>query len=181
MKRQHKTITREMIQQCFGRSARISRFLGSWKVRTASGGLVKIAQSGIRVVYGGSDVYRSGTLLANEAWGGGQVEDGCSPETKLAWLAHGEAEGVPMRVGEGGAFARAVVACLIVLIGCNVLDSEYGPVISGVVALVVWLLMKRAAKLKAQREAQQLGYHYPRVHGDAGEASDEDLKKGGWL
>jgi hypothetical protein len=74
-----------------------------------------------------------------------------------------------------------VVASLIVVIGSNVLDKSYhGPLISGVIALVVWLLMKWAAKRRAERETDQMGFPFPNTGGDAREASDEDLK-GGWL
>lgn len=181
MKRERKPITPEMIRKYFGKSARITGFAGRYRVRTVDGGEVKISQSNINPLYGGSDVYRAAVLLAKEAWGSGKVHGG-SAEFKLAMLAHGESEGMNLRVAERGRFARAFVAALIVLIGSNILDKSYhGPVISGLIALVVWLLMKWAAKLRAQRESEQLGFHYPRVHGGAGEASNEDLQEGGWL
>jgi len=181
MKRERKPITPEMIRKYFGNSARITGFAGRYRVRTASGGDVKISQSNINPLCGGSDVYRATVLLAKEAWGGGKVHGG-SVEFKLACLSHGEAEDVTMRVGERGAYARMFVAALIVVIGSNVMDRSYhGPVISGVVALVVWLFMKWAAKRRAQTEAEQLEFRYPRVHGGAGEASNEDLQEGGWL
>jgi len=181
MKRQRKTITPEMIRQYFGQSARIRSFAGRYTVRTSNGGEVKISQTNIDPVYGGSDVCRAAVLLSNEAWGGGRVHGG-SPEFKLAMLAHGEAEGVNLRVAERGRWARAFVAALIVFIGSNVLDRSYhGPTISGVIALVFWLLMRRAAKRRAQREAEQLGFQFPRVGGDPRDASREDAEREGWL
>ncbi len=173
-------ITREMIERYFGANARITSFLGRYTVRTARGGEVKITDRNINPICGGADVYRAAVLLADEAWGGGQVKG--PADFKMAALAHAEYEGVDMRVRERGGFARGLVATLIVVIGCNVLDaSYYGPVISGVIALLVWLLMRRAARRRAQYETDQMSNRYPRTGGDAHEASDEDLKKGGWL
>src|ERR1700722_15963535 len=135
MKRERKTITREMIQRYFGANARITSFLGRYTVRTARGGEVKISQSNINPICGGSDVYRAAVLLTDEAWGGGRVNG--PADFKMVALAHAEYEGVDMRVKERGGFARIVVAALaalIVLICFNVVDSDYGPVISGIVA-----------------------------------------------
>jgi hypothetical protein len=181
MKRQRKPITPEMIRKYFGPGARITGFAGRYTVRTANGGEVKISQTNIDPVYGGSDVYRAAVLLSDEAWGGGEVYGG-SAEFKLAVLAHGEAEGVNLRVAERGWLSRAFVAALIVVIGSNVLDKSYhGPTISAVIALLVWLLMKRAAKRRAQRESEQLGFAFPRTGGDPRDASREDAERGSWL
>jgi hypothetical protein len=182
MSRKRIPITREMIQRHFGASARITSFLGRYTVRTARGGEVKITDRYIDPICGGADVYRAAVLLADEAWGGGTVHG--PADFKIAALAWGESEHVVMRVAERGGFARIVVAALaalIVLIGFDVVGSSYGPIISGVIALLVWLLMKRAAKREAQHETDQMRFPYPRTGGDAREADDEDLKKGGWL
>jgi hypothetical protein len=175
MKRERKTITPEMIRKYFGQNARITRRIADgWRVRTANGGEIKISQSNINPVYGRADVYRAAVLLANDAWGGGTVNG--PPDFMLAMLAHGENESVNLRVRERGAVARAVVACLIVVIGCKVID----PVVCGVIALLVWLLMKWAAKRQAEHETDQMGFNFPRST-DAREATDEDLREGGWL
>jgi hypothetical protein len=175
MSRKRIPITRDMIQRHFGAGARISSFLGRYTVRTARGGEVKISQSNINPVCGGSDVYRAAVLLANEAWGGGRVNG--PADFKMAALAHAEHEGVDMRVRERGGFARGLVAALIVVIGSNFID----PVVCGVLALLVWLLMRWVAKREAQHETDQMSNRYPRTGGDAHEADDEDLRKGGWL
>jgi hypothetical protein len=176
MKRKHKSITPEMIRRYFGQNARITSFMGRYRVRTEDGGEVKISQSNINLLYGGSDVHRAVVLLGNEAWGDLTVNGGPA-EFKLAMLAHGEAEGVNTRIKPRGAFGSAFVATLIVVIGSNVMD----PVLSGVLALIVWLLLRRAAKLDAQREAEKLGFAFPRVGGDPRNARREDAEREGWL
>jgi hypothetical protein len=99
MKRQRKTITPEMICKYFGQSARINRgLMGGYRVTTPNGGEIKISQSNIDPIYGGSDVYRAAVLLANEAWGGGKVNGPAA--FKLAVIAHSEAEGINMRVAD---------------------------------------------------------------------------------
>jgi hypothetical protein len=180
MKRQRKPITPEMIRKYFGQDARITSFMGRYRVRTADGGEVKISQSNINPLYGGSDVHRAVTLLGNEAWGGIRVNGGPA-EFKLAMLAHGETEGVKTQIGPRGAFGRGLVATLIVIIGSNVMDASYGPVLSGVLALIVWLLMRRGAKQQAQHEAEKLGFAFPRVGSTPRAASRDDAKREGWL
>ena len=175
MKRKRIPITPEMIRACFGPAAEISKFLGRYKVTMRDGGVVKIWQNNIKPVRASRDAYAGCARLVGEAWGGGQVKG--PPDFLLAMLAHGENEGVDLRVRERGAVARAVVAALIVVVGCEVID----PVVCGVIALLVWLLMKWAAKRQAERETEQMRFDYPLTGGDAHEASDEDLKKGGWL
>ena len=49
-----------------------------------------------------------------------------------------------------------------------------------VAAAAIWSAMKRSAKREEQRKAEQLGFHYPRVHGMAGAASDDELERKGW-
>jgi hypothetical protein len=176
MKREHKLITPEMIRRYFGQDARITSFMGRYRVRTADGGEVKISQSNINPLYGGSDVHRAITLLGNEAWGGLTVNGGPA-EFKLAMLAHGEAEGVNIRIRPRGTFGSALVAALLVVIGSSFMD----PVLSGVLALIVWLLLRRSAKLDAQREAEKLGFAFPRVGGDPRNARREDAEREGWL
>lgn len=177
MKRQRKTITPEMLRECFGPNARITSFLGRYTVRTARGE-VKISQTNINLVYGGADVYRAVVLLANEAWGGGKVKG--PADFKMVILAHGEAEGVNMHVAERW-YARAIVSFLVAFIGIGFSGPGPAPFFWLFVGGVVWLLLKRGAKRRAQRETDQMGFPYPRTGGDAREAADEDLKKGGWL
>ena len=110
MKRERIAITPEMIRKYFGQSAEITSFMGRYTVKTARGGEIKITQSNINPIYGGREVYRATALLANEAWGGGTVNG--PAEFKLAMIAHGEAEGVNMRVRERW-YARAIVSFLI--------------------------------------------------------------------
>jgi hypothetical protein len=179
MKRKKIPITREMIRRHFGASARISSFLGRYTVRTARGGEVKISQSNISPICGGADVYRAAVLLANEAWGGGKVKG--STDFKMVALAWADHERVDMRVKERGGVARAIICFLIAWLGIGFSDPGPWPVVWLVIAGVLWLLMKRAAKRQAQYETDQMSNHFPNAGGDAHEASDEDLKKGGWL
>ncbi len=180
MKRVLKPITPEMIRACFGPRAEVSKFLGRYKVTTQDGGVLKIWQREIRTVHTSRDAYAGCARLVGAAWGGGKVKG--PPDFMLASLAYGEAEGVNVRVRERGTAARGIVAALIVVIGSNLLDNSYhGPLISGVIAVLVWLLMKRAAKLQAERETEQMSFPFPRTGGDAKEPSDEDLKQGGWM
>lgn len=178
MKRKKIPITPEMIRKYFGPNARITSFLGRYTVKTARGGEVKISQSNINPLYGGAEVYRAAVLLANEAWGGGKVNG--PADFKMAMLAHGEAEGVNMHVAERW-YARAIVSFLIAFVGIGFSGPGPWPFFWLFVGGVVWLLLKRGAKRQAQRETDQMGFPYPRTGGDAKEASDEDLKKGGWL
>jgi len=179
MKREKKHITREMIQKHFGHDARITSFMGRYTVKTARGGEVKITQSNINPIYGGRDVYRATVLLANEAWGGGSVNG--PPEFKLAMLAHGDASGVNMRVKERGAVARLVFAFLVAWIGIAFSGPGPWPFVWLFVGVVLWLLLRNGAKRRAQLETDQMGFPFPTTGGDAKEASDEELKKGGWV
>ena len=179
MKPKRIPITPEMIQPHFGASARITSFLGRYTVKTARGGEVKISQSNINPICGGSDVYRAAVLLSNEAWGGGRVNG--PADFKLATLAHGECEGVDVRVKERGLFARTVVAALIGFIGIDLLSPGPWAFVWLIVTFVIWLLLMRGAKRRAQNEMDQMSNRYPRTGGDAHEANDEDLKKGDWL
>jgi hypothetical protein len=178
MKRKKIPITPEMIRKYFGQNARITSFMGRYTVKTARGGEVKITQSNINPVYGGADVYRAVALLANEAWGGGQVNG--PAEFKLAMLAHGEAEGVKMHIAERW-YARAIVSFLVAFIGMAFSGPGPAPFFWLFVGGVVWLLLKPGAKRQAQRETDQMGFPFPITGGDAKEVSDEDLKKGGWV
>lgn len=181
MKRVLKTITPEMIRRHFGANAQITNFLGRYTVRTARGGEAKISQRNINPICGGSDVYRACVLLADEAWGGGKVKG--PDDFKAAALAHAEFEGVDMRVKERGGFARAVICAVIAWIGAAFTSpgNPWPGLCSCFIAGLLWLLLKRAAKHQAQHETDQMSNRYPRPGGDAHEASDEDLKKGGWL
>jgi hypothetical protein len=179
MKPKCKTITPDMIRKYFGRSAKISSFAGRYTVKTPNGGKIKISQSQIKTIYGGSDVYRAATLLSREAWGGSKVNG--SPEFKLAMLAHGEAEGVNVQVGERGRWARMIVPFLIGWAGMSWSDHGGWMFIWLFVAGVVWLLMKSAAKRQARQESDQLGFAFPRVGGDPRDALHEDAEREGWL
>ena len=178
MKRKRIPITPEMIRTYFGQSARITSFMGRFTVRTPRGGEVKITQSNINPIYGGREVYRATALLADEAWGGGTVNG--PAEFKMAMIAHGEAEGVNMRVKERW-YARAIVSFLIAFLGIAFSGPGPAPFFWLFVGGVVWLLLKRGAKRRAERETDQMGFPFPITGGDAREASDEELKKGGWV
>jgi hypothetical protein len=179
MKRERIPITPEMIRRYFGQSARITSFMGRYTVKTARGGEIKITQSNINPIYGGREVYRATALLASEAWGGGTVNG--PAEFKLAMIAHGEAEGVNMRVKERGAVARLVVAFLVAWVGIAFSGPGPWPFVCLFVGVVLWLLLRSGAKRRAERETDQMGFPFPTTGGDAREASDEDLKKGDWV
>jgi hypothetical protein len=179
MKRERKTITPDMVRKYFGRSAKISSFAGRYTVKTPNGGKVKISQSKITTVYGGSDVYRAVVLLEGEAWGGCKVNG--PPEFKLAMIAHGEAEGVNVQVGERGRWARMIVSVLVAWVGITLSDPGVWTFVWLLVSGGVWRLMKCIAKRQAQEEADQLGFAFPRVGGDPRDALREDAEREGWL
>jgi hypothetical protein len=178
MKPKRKTITPEMIRQCFGPDAAITKRLGGYKVTTRDGGEVRITQRNLNPVRLSRRALAGCARLAGEAWGGGTVNG--PADFKLAALAWGESEGVNMQVAERW-YARAIVSFLIAFIGIAFSGSGPWPFFWLFVGGVVWLLLKRGAKRQAQRETEQMSFQYPLTGGDAHEASDEDLKKGDWL
>lgn len=172
-------ITPEMLRACFGPDAAIRKRLGWFRVTTRDGGEVKINDHHINPVRVSRRAWAGCVRLAGEAWGGGTVNG--PPDFKLAAMAWAESEGVNMRVAEPGRWARFFVAATILFLGCNIADDGLGVAITGLVALAVWLLMRGAAKRQAQLETDQMSFPFPNAGGDAEEANDEDLKKGGWL
>lgn len=181
MKRQLKTITPEMLRRRFGSNARIAGSGGCYRVATADGGEVKIRQGKMTAERDSSDMRRGCVLLAGEAWGGGKISGGESTESKLVWLAHGSAAGVDMRLRPGGGFARGFVAFLVAWVGISYSGPGVWPCVWLVVGGVLWLLMRRGAKRKAEKEAEQLGYRYPRVGSGPRGALREDAEREGYL
>jgi hypothetical protein len=185
MKR-YKRITREMLRQCFGGGAKIrGGWFGAWRVTTDTGGEVVITQKRIRLITGTDDVYRACVLLIGAAWGGATAEHG-SREFMLGMAAHGEAWGVPIRpdyTKRGAGAKRFLVALFIVLGGVKIgiAQTDEGMLFTLAVAVAVYFFLRHGAKQEAQKEAEQMGYHYPRVQGTAGAASRDDLQRKGWL
>jgi hypothetical protein len=178
-------ITKEMVRQCFGSGARIrSAGLGAWRVTTCTGGDVTITQRKIRLKSGTDDVYRACVLLSRAAWGGAEVNG--SREFVLGSVAHGEASGVPIRPDytKRGAGAKRFLVCFFIVIGAlkiGIAQTDEGMILTLVFAFAVYWAMRQGAKQKAQKEAEQMGYHYPRVQGNADAASRDDLERKGWL
>jgi hypothetical protein len=178
-------ITREMVRQHFGGGAKIrSAGLGAWRVTTATGGEVVITQRKIRVKSGMDDVYRACVLLSREAWGGGTVQG--SREFVLGAVAHGEAWDVPIRpdYSKRGAGAKRFLVSFFIVIGAlkiGIAQTNEGMLLTLAFALAVYFAMRHGSKQKAQKEAEQMGYHYPRVQGTAGAASHDDAERKGWV
>jgi hypothetical protein len=181
-----KRINRASIRTYFGKSAKVTGFGGHYRVTTPTGGEVLISPKGMKLIFGGDDVYRACTLLAGDRWGTAKVRGG-SREFILGMMAHGEASGVAVRVDHSNRFAtfmrRMVFLVLIVAALAMGLSRDGGSACAVTlgVALLLWWLMKRSAKRKEQHKAEQLGFHYPRVHGTAGAASHDDLERKGWV
>lgn len=175
-----------MVRQCFGGGARIrGAGLGAWRVTTATGGEVVITQNKIRLITGTDDVYRACVLLTGTAWGGATAEHG-SREFMLGAVAHGEAWGVPIRPDytKRGAGAKRFLVSFFIVIGAlkiGIAQTDEGMLLTLAFAFIVYFAMRHGAKQKAQKEAEQMGYHYPRVQGTAGAASRDDLQRKGWL
>jgi hypothetical protein len=184
MKR-YKRITKEMIRRYFGSGAKIRGGFGSWRVTTATGGEAVITQTKITLITGSDDVYRACVLLSGEAWGGGTARPG-SREFMLGMMAHGEAWNVPIRpdhTKRGAGAKRFLVAFMIVIaaLKIGIAQTDEGMFLTLIFAGLVYLAMRQSAKRKARKEAEQMGYHYPRVQGTAGAASRDDLERKGWL
>ena len=81
------------------------------------------------------------------------------------------------------AIVRGLVFVVIVVIGLLMGRAENwsGMFIALGAAIVIRWVMKRIARREEQRKAEQMGFHYPRVHGTAGAASDDDLERKGWI
>lgn len=179
-----KRITKDLIRTYFGRSAKVRGFGGHYRVKTPTGGEVVITPSNIKVIFGGDDVYRACTFLARDKWGCAKVTG--SREAMLGAVAHGEAWGVNVRADHSDprAVSARVFVCLCIVglglaMGAGQDDSAL--LITLFVAVCVWALMKRSAQHAEQRRAEEMGFHYPRVHGTAGAASHDDAEREGWV
>ena len=146
-----------------------------------------ISPKGMKLVFGGDDVYRACTLLAGDRWGTAKVRGG-SREFILGMMAHGEASGVAVRVDHSSRFATFMRRMVFLVLdrcgpGDGFLAGWRSPPVPSPSAWrsCLWWLMKRSAKRKEQHKAEQLGFHYPRVHGTAGAASHDDLERKGWV
>jgi hypothetical protein len=178
-----KPISRNLIRKYFGKRAKIIGFGGYYRVTTPTGGEVVISPREIKLIFGGDDVYRAVTLLAGERWGRAKARG--SREFMLGAVAHGEASGVNIQADHSdrlAPFVRGLVFVCIVVAGLAMGSAQNG---SGVaitlcVAVGIWWAMKRSARREEQRKAEQLGFHYPRVQGTAGAASDDELERKGW-
>jgi hypothetical protein len=167
----------------FGKSAKIRGFCGYYRITTPTGGEVVISPREIKLIFGGDDVYRAVTLLSRDKWGRATVRG--SREFMLGMMAHGEANNVNVRAdhsNRGAAFARGFVFVCVVLVGLASGGAQNGATILFTLcaAAAIWSAMKRSARREEQRKAEQLGFHYPRVHGTAGAASDGELERKGW-
>jgi len=104
----------------------------------------------------------------------------------LGAVAHGEAWGVPIRPDytKRGAGARRFLVAFFIVIGAvklGIAQTDEGMIVALAVAFAVYLAMRHAAKQTAQMQAEQMGYHYPRIHGPARGASRENAARKGWL
>lgn len=179
-----KPVNRDLIRTYFGKGAKISGFGGHYRVTTPTGGEVLIKPNKIDLVFGGDDVYRAVTLLSREMWGSAAVRG--SREFVLGMMAHGEANDVNVRAdhsSRAAPFKRAFVFVCVVIAGLMLGGARDGSVLvfTLLVAVAIWMAMKRSAKREEQRKAEQLGFHYPRVQGNAGAASDDELERKGWV
>ena len=168
----------------FGKGAKITGFGGHYRVTTPTGGEVLIKPNEFKLIFGGDDVYRACTLLSQQMWGSATVRG--SREFMLGMMAHGEANNVNVRADHSNRLApfwRAFVFMCVVIVGLMLGGARDGSVLlfTLLVAVAIWMAMKRSAKREEQRKAEQLGFHYPRVQGTAGAASDEELERKGWV
>jgi len=183
MNRNKQPLTADLIRRCFGRGARISGgFLGPYRVKTKSGGEVVIRPKEIKVISGGDDAYHATTLLIHELGWENPVARG-SREFMMGAVLHGEDLGVNVRTDHrkpGAGFLRGLVVMGIVALG---LASQDPSVFLGalIVALFVGWAMARSAKLEARRKSEEMGFHYPRLHGQRRDASREDAEREGWI
>ena len=105
----------------------------------------------------------------------------------MAFMAHGEALGVPVtpEVKVAGGCLRVLVAPFVFMMVAGIVSAAGGPAIGfiagGLVTGWVWNSMKKSAGREARRQAQALRYPFPRIHGSARYSSDEDLRKGGLI
>ena len=177
--RRRRRMTKDLIRAYFGSGVRIRGFLGPpYRVTTPTGGEVIIMRNNLKVRSGDDAVYRACTLLARDVWGRMTVHGG--REFVLGMMAHGEALGVNVRVDHTD--RRATVLRAIVGTGIAVAGTVLGGGVGGVaVGGLVWGAMRGSAKREERRKAQQLGFHYPRVHGMAGATPRDDLRRKGWL
>lgn len=185
MKRPDKRITKALIRRYFGSDARVRGFCGHYRVTTRTGGEVMITQKRMKIVFGLDDTYRAVTLLAGECWGGGKIRPG-SREFMLGMAAHGEAENVNIQPNfkkTSATIVRWCVAAFVLWLGIRVGVDDTWVHAAGLVLGVVFIfeMMKQSARREEQRKAQEMGFHYPRVHGTAGAVSRDDLEREGWV
>jgi len=114
-------------------------------------------------------------------WGKLTVRGG-TKESMITWAAHGEALGVNVRPGiKRGWFGRAVVLFFGFAGILNLVKGQPGGLELIFICAVIWWLMARSAKKKDRQLAAQIGFAFPRVHGMAGAASDDDLERENWV
>lgn len=182
----YKRITKDMVRRYFGSAARIrSAGFGAWRVTTPTGGEAIITQQRIRVLCNTEDVNQATVLLAGEAWGGGVAGPG-SREFVLGTAAHGEAWGVPIRpdYSKPGAGAKRFLVVFFIVIAAlkiGIAQTDVGMFLTLVFAGIVYFAMRQSATQKARKEAEQMGFHYPRIHGRGRGASREGAARKGWL
>jgi hypothetical protein len=185
MKRKNKPVTKNMLRKYFGKDATIRGFWGDYRVTTPMGGKVVITPDKIKLVYGGDDVYRAVLLLIGECWGSAKAGPG-SREFMLASVAHGEAWGVNIQPNfrdRWATFARWCAAIVVFWIGCmmGADDSAAGAWLALAAAVAVFWLMKLKARAEEQRKLETGGFHFPRQHGGADYADDDECRKGGLM
>jgi len=177
-------VTKDLVKKYFGRDAKIRGFGGNYRVTTPTGGEAIISSKNMRLLAGGEDAYRAMVLLIGECWGTGVAYEG-SREFMLGMMAHGEACGVPIRpeFKSRGVFARWLVFIVILVIGFGIGGGKDPSILfsSVVIAALIVAVMGRSAKREAQRKAEELGFHYPRIHGLSRAASHEEAARRGWL
>ena len=175
-------LTKELIRKYFGRRASIESrwFADGYKVTTETGGEFLISEKTFEIVIPTDDGILSMTLLGNELWGSIKVNG--SPEFIMAGMAHGEALGVNVRPGiKRGWFGRSVVIFFGFVGVMGAAQHNIVGVRILLIAAFVWWRMERSAKRKEQRLAAHIGYLFPRVHGTAAAATDEDLEDQNWV
>ena len=181
-------ITSEMIRKYFGPDAGIEeQFFGDgFRVTTTNGGEIEIGQTEFRIRAGGDDVYEAMTLLSAEAWGGLTARG--SQENIMAFMAHGEALGVPVtpEVKVAGGCLRIFVAPFVFMmvagtVECRGRSSHRVYCWRACDRLGLALDEEIRRPREARRQAQALRYPFPRIHGSARYSSDEDLRKGGLI
>lgn len=182
MGRRRKPVTKDLIRKYFGRGVRVRTrwFADGYKVLTETGGEVLISDDEMTIRSGGEDVYHALTLLGDELWG--KITAYGPRESVMAWVAHGEALGVNVRPGiKRGWFWRFIMTTLSLTSAANMVFGDGRGLSVLLFSLLILWLMRRSAKRREREFAEEIGYHFPRVHGRAGAAANEDLEREGWL